>query len=49
MDNEYREGYIAQTAKDYDLPIHIVESCYYSYKEKGLFYEKLEEIIKSRQ
>lgn len=38
-------GFIQQTANDYDMRYEEVERIYILYKEKGLFYEKLEEHI----
>jgi len=38
--------FIVQTAIDYDLPYHIVESIYNKYNDKGLFYEMLEYKLK---
>lgn len=39
-------GFIKQTAKDYDLPYIEVKEIYNKWNEKGLFYEKLEEKLK---
>ncbi len=42
-------GFIAQTASDYDMPYSEVEHIYNKWNAKGLFYEKLEEYIKERR
>ncbi len=36
-------GFIEQTAKDYDMTYSEVELIYCKWNDKGLFYEKLEE------
>lgn len=41
-------SFIKQTACDYDMEEHQVQSIYDKWFEKGLFYEKLEEFIKER-
>ena len=41
-----KNPFIEQTAIDYELPYHIVESIYDKYNSKGLFYEMLEEKLK---
>jgi hypothetical protein len=41
-------GFIKQTASDYDMEYCEVEWIYSKWKDKGLFYEKLEEYIKDR-
>lgn len=45
MKNE-ENGFIRQTANDYDVSYELVEN---SYKNKETMYEKLEEIIKERK
>lgn len=41
-------GFIEQTANDYDIPYSEVEWIYNKWNDKGLFYEKLEDYIKER-
>jgi len=43
-----KNGFIQQTADDYDMPYSEVERIYNKWNDKGLFYEKLEEYIKER-
>lgn len=43
-----KNGFIEQTANDYDMPYSEVEWIYNKWNDKGLFYEKLEEYIKER-
>ncbi len=44
------DNFIFQTARDYDLEYHIVESVYKKYGNNTHdFYERLEEIIKERK
>jgi hypothetical protein len=45
MKNE-ENGFIRQTANDYDVSYELVENLY---KNKETMYEKLEEIIKERK
>lgn len=40
------QGFIKQTAKDYDMPVHEVERISELYPDN--FYEKLEEFISDR-
>jgi len=42
------QAFLAQTAQDYDLPVHIVQQIWEKYEGTGLFYDKLEEYLKSR-
>lgn len=42
------EGFIHQTAEDYDMPYSEVKWIYDKWRLKGLFYEKLEEYIAER-
>ena len=42
------QGFIEQTAHDYDMPVHEVERIAKLYPEQKEFYEKLEEYIRSR-
>lgn len=42
-------GFIRQTAEDYDMSYREVEWIYTKWNDKGLFYEKLEEFIKERE
>lgn len=41
-------AFIIQTAQDYDLPVHVVETIWNNWEGTGLFYDKLEEYIKNR-
>jgi len=41
-------GFILQTAQDYDIPYSEAEHLYFKWNHKGLFYEKLEEHIKEK-
>lgn len=43
-----KNGFIKQTANDYDMPYSEVELIYNKWNDKGLFYEKLEKYIKER-
>jgi hypothetical protein len=43
-----KNGFIEQTAKDYDMPYSEVEFIYQKWRDKGLFYQKLEEYINER-
>ena len=43
-----KNGFIEQTANDYDMPYNEVERIYNKWRHIGLFYEKLEEYIKER-
>lgn len=43
-----KRGFIAQTARDYDMDEYIVETYYYRYFNEGTFYEKLEEYVRER-
>ena len=40
-------SFVKQTAKDYDLPVHIVEKYYKRHKGPSEFYERLEEELSS--
>jgi hypothetical protein len=40
-------SFVEQTARDYDLPVHIVEKYYKRYKGTNKFYEQLEEELGS--
>ena len=48
MATEIKNGFITQTAKDYDMSYDEVEIIYNKWSDEGLFYEKLEDYIKSR-
>lgn len=43
-----KNGFIEQTANDYDMSYSEVERIYNKWHSEGLFYEKLEEYIKER-
>lgn len=43
-----KKGFIEQTAEDYDMPYDEVKRIYDKWRDKGRFYEKLEEYIKER-
>ena len=47
MDN-IDNGFVKQTALDYDMAEFQVRIIYDNYYDDGLFYEKLEEFIKQR-
>ena len=43
-----KNGFIEQTANDYDIPYSEAEWIYNKWNDKGLFYKKLEQFIKDR-
>lgn len=43
-----KNGFIEQTANDYNMPYSEVEWIYKKWNDKRLFYEKLEDYIKER-
>jgi len=43
-----KNAFIQQTAEDYDMKYEDVKYIYDLWKDKGRFYEKLEEYIKER-
>ena len=43
-----KNGFIQQTASDYDMSYSDTKDIYIKWNDKGLFYEKLEEYIKER-
>jgi hypothetical protein len=40
--------FVTQTAKDYDMPVYIVQKTYDRYGSTGSFYDELEKIVKER-